>query len=129
MLPPPSSFDGIVHHRLEKLSIPSRSHSPSQSPSSSHPVAMFNSNALFGGQPFTLNSPFSYSRSEYLKEQDLAVVIDPFVSRRPSFDLSPTSTTSSDLNPSVSSSQSSTDSFFATRSRVIRVSLTSIITS
>lgn len=136
MLPPPPSFDDIVH-RLGKLSIPSRPHSPSQQPPSSisfHPGAMSNTNTLFGGQPFALDSPFSYSRSEYLKEQDLPVVIDSFAPRRPSFDLSPTSsTTSSDLDPSVSWSQSSMRrssiyAFFATRSRVIRVSFNSIIT-
>ena len=108
--PSGSPFDDVIH-RLQKLSIPSRPQSPFQrSPS----MSCTNT----GGQ-YMLDSPFAYSWPECRKEaQDgLPTVIDS------SFDLSPTSSASSDLDLSVPYyAMSGRDAFFATQSRVIRVS-------
>jgi hypothetical protein len=124
--PKEPTFDDVVV-RLQKLSIPSRSHSSPRSSPSFHPPP--NPNTPMGGQ-FTLESPFAYPWPEYLKDsQDgLSTVIDSFAPRLSSFDLSPTSSSASsdpDLPMSSISSmsrRSSIDPFTATQSRVVRVS-------
>lgn len=121
-----SAFDNVVH-RLQKLSLPSRPRSPPRpSPSITlHPPP--NTNTPSNGH-CALESPFAYSWPEYLKEpqNEPPTIIDSF-SPRPLFDLSPTSSASSDLDLSAShhssiSRRSSFDSFMTTHSRVIRVS-------
>jgi hypothetical protein len=121
------SVDDVVH-RLQGLSIPSRPQSPSQSsPSISfHPSSPSIYNTPGQG---IFESSFTYSWPGYRKESqdDLPTIIDTFAPRRPSFDLSPTSSASSDLDSSMPyySGRSVFDAFFATQSRVVRVSVPS----
>lgn len=117
-----SSFDEVIH-RLQKLSIPSRPHSPSQLP----PSITFDPPPHMGGQ-YSQEAPYAYPWPEYTKnsQEEYPAVIDSFAPRRTSFDLSPTSSASSDLDPSMS--RTSFDAFFATRSRVIRVSFCALST-
>ena len=96
--------DHLVH-RLQKLSIPSPSY-PSISLHPSSPSICTSNNTLD-----------TYSWPEYPKESQDGL-IDSFALRCPSFDLSPTSSTSSDLDLSLSCF----DTFVATQSRVVRVS-------
>ncbi|KIM77391.1 hypothetical protein PILCRDRAFT_825351 [Piloderma croceum F 1598] len=111
-----STVDDVVH-RLQSLAIPSRPQSPSQSSPSI---------SLHPSSPSVFESPFTYSWSAYRKESqdDLPTIIDTFAPRRPSFDLSPTSSASSDLDSSMPycSGRSPFDAFFATQSRVVRLS-------
>ena len=116
-----SSFDDVAR-RLQLLAIPSRPHSPARS----SPSIAFHPPSPDGGQCI-LESPFTYSWPDYRKDsQDELPPIDSFTPCRPSFDLSPTSSTSSDLDLSMPSyfmsRRSSFDAFFATQSRVVRVS-------
>ena len=124
LYPKGSSVDDVVH-RLQGLSIPSCPPSPSLS-ISLHPSSPSIYNA--SGQ-CVFESPFTYSWPGYRKESqdDLPTIIDTFAPRRPSFDLSPTSSASSDLDSSMPyySGRSPFDAFFATQSRVLRVSVPS----
>jgi len=97
-------------HVVHRLSIPSPPHSPSPS------IAFHPSSPAS-----PLHSPFAYSWPEFRKQSQHDLPIDTFPPRRPSFDLSPTSSASSDLDPSMPY-YSSFDAFFATQSRVVRVS-------
>jgi hypothetical protein len=74
-----------------------------------------------------LGTPFSLSFPSCLDEG----FPDSFTRRRASFDMSPTSSTSSDLDSSVSFSvgRSSIASFVATRSRVVRVGFLDLYSS
>jgi hypothetical protein len=117
--PKGSPFDDVLVHRLRELSIPSRPQSPSQASPS---ISLRPSSPNTGGSGCFLESPFTYSWPEYRKESqnEYPLIIDSFAPHRPSFDLSPTSSASSDLDQSTP--RSSLDVFFATQSRVIRVS-------
>jgi hypothetical protein len=118
-------FDDVVH-QLQELSISSRPQSPSQASPS---IAFHPSSPLISNTGCILESPFAYSWPEYRKElhDEFPTIIDSFAPRRPSLDLSPTSSASSDLDLSMPyysmSGRSSFDAFFATQSRVVRVSI------
>src|SRR5262245_38966336 len=86
-----SLFDDMVYG-LQRLSLPGETCSPAES--CSPPC-------------------FKYSGER--------TIIDAFAPRRPSFDLSPTSSASSDMDSSIPYG-SNRDAFIATRSRVVRVS-------
>lgn len=88
----PVIYDDVVRS-LEKLGIPGRT-SPSDS---------------------TLDAAFSYTWPSKQPQQEYYDVIDSFAPRRPSYDMSPTSSASSEQGSFL-------DAFVATRSRVIRVS-------
>lgn len=126
-VPRESNFDEVIH-RMQQLSIPSSlQSSPQPSPSISfHPPS--NPKTPMGGG-YTLESPFSYPWPEYVKDSqdESATIIDSFAPRPLSFDLSPTSSASSDPDRPMSSissmsRRSSIDSFTTTQSRVVRVS-------
>jgi hypothetical protein len=108
-----------LSHRL-----PSRPHSPSQSSPS---ISFHPSSPSIYNTPdqCILESPFTYPWPGYQKESldELPTIIDTFAPRRPSFDLSPTSSASSDMDLSMPYySMSPIDAFFASQSRVVRVS-------
>jgi hypothetical protein len=67
----------------------------------------------------TLGTPFTPSQHWKSLGRDEATVIDTFAPKPRSFDLSPTSSTSSDLDGY--SSASPFDAFLVTKSRVVRV--------
>ena len=105
--------------RLHKLTLPSPSLTSPTSPS------VLN---IFSRPPksrCTLNSPFSVSYTyKEPDEDDVPTIIDAFSPRPLVFDLSPTSSASSDLDSLSSQTsfpRSSFDAFVATRSRVVRV--------
>jgi hypothetical protein len=118
-----SSDFGHVLGRLQKCTLPSHLVS-----SQNLPCSVFNPYSGFSKSLCTLDAPFamSYPRSPS-KEPDVSdgpAIIDTFAPRLLSFDLSPTSSASSEFD-SISSHTSfppsSFDAFVATRSRVVRV--------
>ncbi|KAF9460473.1 hypothetical protein BDZ94DRAFT_1265986 [Collybia nuda] len=118
----PSEFDNVLS-RLQKLSLPSHSTPSLTSPSSS----VFSPSSDSPKARNTLGAPFSMSclyPSNQAEDDDVPTIIDTFAPRPLPYDLSPTSSASSDFD-SVSSHSSfprpSFDAFVATRSRVVRL--------
>lgn len=129
------NFDHVLG-RLQKLSFNTPSHFSLSSPTSApSPDVMSHANASPPPSPpnftrRTLGAPFSLQPSYNEFDDDLPTIIDTFSPKPqpPAFDLSPTSSTSSDFD-SISSRQPNSefehslfDAFVATRSRVVRVS-------
>jgi hypothetical protein len=118
----PSNFDN-VHSRLQKLTLPSHSHSSLTSsstsvlsPSSGSPKARYTL-----GAPFSMSYPYP---SKQFGDEDVPTIIDTFAPRPLAYDLSPTSSASSDFGSLSSHSsfpRASLEAFVATRSRVVRV--------
>lgn len=111
-----SKFTDFDLGRLQNLTLPSHSMSSLTSPSALHICSNPLKSHCFLGAPFAM----SYT----CKEDDSPTIIDTFAPRPLTFDLSPTSSASSDLDSLSSHSsfpRSSFDAFVATRSRVVRV--------
>ena len=113
-----NDFDHVLG-RLQKLTLPSPSVTPLTSPSALN---------LFPDSPKShcaLGAPFSMSYTcKEPDEDDGPTIIDAFSPRPFVFDLSPTSSASSDfdsLSSHTSFPRHPFDAFFATRSRVVRV--------
>lgn len=117
-----NTFDDVLS-RLQKLTLPS--HSPSSLTLSSSSALRNSSDSpkvrCTLGAPFSMTYPYP---SKDFDEDDIPTIIDTFAPRPLAFDLSPTSSASSDFDsPSSHTSlpRSSFESFVATRSRVVRV--------
>ncbi|KAF8235051.1 hypothetical protein L208DRAFT_1258620 [Tricholoma matsutake] len=111
-----SKFTDFDLGRLQNLTLPSHSMSSLTSPSALHICSNPLKSHCFLGAPFAM----SYT----CKEDDSPTIIDTFAPRPLTFDLSPTSSASSDLDSLSSHSsfpRSSFDAFVATRSRVVRL--------
>lgn len=122
-----SRLDDVVS-RLRHLTLPSQRVSSLTAPRISALIAHPDSSL---GYPMThadctLDAPFSMSYVNPSKDfdEDVPTIIDTFAPRSLALDLSPTSSTSSDMASTSShtpSSRSSFDAFFTTRSRVVCV--------
>jgi hypothetical protein len=113
-----SDFDHVLGH-FQKLTL------PSQSVSSLTSSSALNHCSDSSKSHCTLDSPFSmsYACKEH-DEDDGPTIVDTFAPRPLVFDLSPTSSASSDfdsLSSYTSFPRSSFHAFVATRSRVVRV--------
>ena len=109
--------------RLQRLALPSHLESSLTSPAvfSATPCSGLSSHKVRYSPPFS----HSYFKPNDAYEDSAPIIIDTFAPRPVPLDLSPTSSASSDLDSTSShssASKSSFEAFFATRSRVVRVS-------
>jgi hypothetical protein len=115
----PSKSNDFDHFHSQFQSLTISSHSPTSLTSNSL-VSQSSTDSRNSG--CTLGAPFSMSYNYQPKEvDDGPTIIDTFSPKPLVYELSPTSSASSDLDSHHSSPRSSFETFIATRSRVVRV--------
>jgi hypothetical protein len=113
---PSSNFTDFIHLDLEKLAL--------ESPPEDHfPASVYLRPSLASRDGFPLDGPFATGKTKpptAFDNDEGTIIIDTFAPRPSPFNLSPTSSTDSDLDGA--SGTLPFDAFFGTQSRVVRVS-------